>query len=80
MIELEKELIKGLKVLDENDRDLRTLTIFCNPNFHRGPDKIVKSKILKFLNEMEKQKLVNKKNKIFYWEYRKHTLDVFSLI
>jgi hypothetical protein len=79
-MELKQELIKGLKVLDENDRDLRTLTIFCNPNFIRGPDKSVKPKILKFLNEMEIQGKINRKNKIFYWEYRKHTLDVFSLI
>ena len=63
MIDLKNELIKGLKVLDENDRDLRTLTIFCNPNFIRGADRDIKPEILKMLNKMEKQGKISKKKK-----------------
>jgi len=64
MLELKQELIHGLEVLDENDRDLRTLAIFCNPNHVRGADRDVKPKILKILNDMEKQNKISHKTKL----------------
>ena len=32
-IELEKELLRGLKVLAPGDRNIKSLTIYCNPNY-----------------------------------------------
>lgn len=64
MEKLKDELIRGLKSLDKHDRDLKTLGIWCNPNFIRGAERDINPKISKILNEMEEQGLVKREKKL----------------
>lgn len=64
MIKLKEELIKGLKIIPESNRDLRTITIYCNPNFIRGSDESVRGELGKILMELEnKNKVIQEKKK-----------------
>jgi len=63
IIGLESEIIQRLQVLSGNDRDIKTLAIFCNPNFIRGSDKKVQQEILKILNKLKKEGKVSKKRR-----------------
>lgn len=67
MTKLRKEITKVLTILDLNDRDLRTISIYCNlNNFHHAkmlggyPNK----EVLNELKTMEKENLIfhQKKN------------------
>ena len=68
--EIKKELIHGLKVLDSENRNIRSLTIFCNPNFSKGSDSEVKDCILRLLQELIIDGLViqekSPKNRVIY--------------
>ena len=72
-IELEKEVLRGLDVFKANGVDIKTLTIWCNPNRVRGPDYQVKEKILLILKKLiaEKKattkKLAAKKNQLIFY-------------
>ncbi len=61
LIPLEEELLKALKILPENNRDMRTITIYCNPNFIRGSDTSVREELEKILMKMENEKKVIQK-------------------
>ena len=60
---LYKEILKGLKVLSENDRDVQTLTVWCNPNFKYGADRDIRAKILEILKVLEEKGIISKKKK-----------------
>jgi len=64
MESLEKELLHGLEVIPENDRDLHSLVIWCNPNFIRGAEKDLQPKILKILNRFKKEGKITTKKKL----------------
>lgn len=63
MKDLEQELLEGLKNLSENDCDLRSLTIWCNPNFIRSSDRETKIKILEILKRLKKENKITSKRK-----------------
>lgn len=42
---LKKELIHGLEVLDIEDKDIKSLVIWCNPNYIIGPDYEIEIKL-----------------------------------
>ncbi|MFX1503555.1 MAG: hypothetical protein ACFFDH_21515 [Promethearchaeota archaeon] len=50
--EMKKELIHGLKVLDPENRNIGSLTIWCNPNFSNGSDSEIKDRVLLILQEL----------------------------
>lgn len=63
---LRKEITKALEILALNDRDLRTISIYCNPNNPHHlvslggyPNKI----ILNELETMEKENLIFQQSK-----------------
>lgn len=62
-IELEKEVLHGLEILGVNGVNVKTLTIWCNPNRVRGPDYQVKEKILSILKKLVVEKKVAAKRK-----------------
>lgn len=83
---LTEELLQGLKMLSENDRDLRTLAIFCNPN---NPHHAIslggfpKSVVLKKLEELEKKGIVSRRKKMLStldYTQRKIEYELWSLI
>ncbi|MFW9973445.1 MAG: hypothetical protein ACFFDF_24890 [Candidatus Odinarchaeota archaeon] len=57
-IELEKELLRGLNLLATEDRDIKSLVIWCNPNYCYGPDYLVQEKIEKILEKLIDENLV----------------------
>jgi hypothetical protein len=57
-IELGKEVLRGLEVLGTNGVDIKTLTIWSNPNRVRGPDYQVKERILLILEKLVAEKKV----------------------
>ncbi|MFW9877938.1 MAG: hypothetical protein ACFFG0_33060 [Candidatus Thorarchaeota archaeon] len=57
-VELEKELINGLKILDIEERNIKALTIWCNPNFIRGSDAMVKDQLEGILTNLIDSELV----------------------
>lgn len=62
-VELEKELLKGLKALGSEDRTIKNLTTWCNPNFIMGPDYLVQEKIEKILKMLiESEKVIQEKS------------------
>lgn len=72
-IELEKEVLRGLEVLGTNGVDIKTLTIWCNPNRIRGPDYKVNERILLILKNLVAEKKVaakrvsSRSNKILFY-------------
>ncbi|MFW9951053.1 MAG: hypothetical protein ACFFKA_13125 [Candidatus Thorarchaeota archaeon] len=52
VLDLKHELIKALKKLSVEDRDVKSLTIYCNPNFVRGPDYEVQEKVIQQLTQL----------------------------
>ncbi|MFW9973141.1 MAG: hypothetical protein ACFFDF_23360 [Candidatus Odinarchaeota archaeon] len=50
--ELERELLKGLNILAPEDRDLKSLVLFCNPNRIYGPDFSVKKDLATILKKL----------------------------
>ena len=62
-IELKKTVLHGLEVLGTNGVDIKTLTIWCNPNRIRGPDYQVKERILLILEKLVAEKKVAAKRK-----------------
>lgn len=65
MIPLEDEVIHALEVLSLKDRDVNSLTIFCNPNKCRGGDKEVRELVKIILNDLKNlNELASKKIKI----------------
>ena len=64
MINLKEELIKGLKIIPESNRDLKTIAIYCNPNFIRGSDESVRGEIEGILMDLEnKNEVIQEKKK-----------------
>ena len=64
---LRKEIKKALRLLTLNDRDLRTIAIFCNPNnFHhvKSLGGFPNKEILDELKGMEKEGLVYSQTKL----------------
>lgn len=59
--ELEKELLKGLKVLAPGDRNIKALTIYCNPNYTRGSDSEISKLSVAILDKLVDQGIVIKK-------------------
>ena len=57
-IELKKEVLKALKALEPNDRDLKSITIYCNPNYIYGPDYLIQEKIKTILKKLIQKNLV----------------------
>lgn len=47
-----EDLVHGLKVLEKYDRDLRSLTIFCNAKFSKGTDTEVSDKLKDILKTL----------------------------
>ena len=75
MKDLEQELLEGLKKMAENDCDLRSLTIWCNPNFVRESDRETKIKILEILTSLkEENKITSKKTTLHTREYVLYSL------
>lgn len=60
---LEQELLDGLEKISKNERDLRTLTIWCNPNYIRSSDRDTKIEILKILKNLEEEAKVRVETK-----------------
>lgn len=56
--ELEKEILKGLKALGSEDRDIKSITIWCNPRHVYGPDYLIKNKIQNILKNLIDQGIV----------------------
>lgn len=71
--ELEKELLKGLKALGSEDRTIKNLTIWSNPNYCYGPDYLIREKIEKTLKNLIDQGIVKR-------EKSPKGRDIFSLI
>lgn len=67
---LEKEILRGLKILASEDRHIKPLTIWCNPNYCNGPDYKIQKKIKKILGNLIENKIViqekSKKNRIIF--------------
>lgn len=63
---LEQELLNGLEKNSKNERDLRTLTIWCNPNYIRGSDRDTKIEILKILKNWEAEGKTRRETKLLY--------------
>ena len=63
---LEQELLNGLEKNSKNERDLRTLTIWCNPNYIRGSDRDTKIEILKILKNWETEGKTRRETKLLY--------------
>lgn len=63
-IELEKEVLRGLEVLGTKGVDIKTLTIWCNPNRVKGPDYQVKERILLILKKLVAGKKAVAKRKL----------------
>ncbi|MFW9972326.1 MAG: hypothetical protein ACFFDF_19225 [Candidatus Odinarchaeota archaeon] len=72
-IELERDLLRGLEILAPEDRNIKALTIWSNPNYKYGPDHLIQKKIEKIL-----KKLIDKK--IVLQEKSQNGLDIFLLI
>jgi hypothetical protein len=72
-IELGKEVLRGLEVLGTNGVDIKTLTIWSNPNRVRGPDYKVNERILLILKKLVAEKKVaakrvsSRSNKILFY-------------
>lgn len=79
---MKKQILHGLKILDHNDCDIRTLTILCNLNFFRGADKDVRKKVQEILEKLEKNGIVKKKKiKILINpDHPKKTFEVYLLM
>ena len=69
MRNLKEDVLHKLRILNENDRDLRTIVIGCNPNYIRGPDYKITSKVLKILEKLEKKEKVYRKKKFLNLAY-----------
>jgi len=54
-----------LKSLPETNRDMKTLTIYCNPNFTHGSDTSVRGELEKILMDLENEKKVIQKKITF---------------
>ena len=63
---LEEELIDGLKIIPENDRDLKSLTIWCNLNHINGSDSEIKNRVKKILLKLQSEKKLKTKKKTPY--------------
>lgn len=59
-VELEKEIIQGLNVLAPGDRNIKALTIYCNPNYKRGSDQSISKLIMAILEKLIDQSSVIK--------------------
>ena len=78
---LEDEVIHALRRLGENDRDLRTITILCNPRHIRGADKDVKKNVLAILIKLEEKGRIVKKEKFIQYDIgnkRKYILYTYK--
>lgn len=62
-MELEKEVLHGLEIWGTKGVEIKTLTIWCNPNRVKGPDYQVKEKILLILEKLVVEKKVAAKRK-----------------
>jgi len=62
---LKEDLLKALKSLPKTNRDMRSITIFCNPNFIHGSDTSVRGELEKILIDLENQKKVIQKKITF---------------
>ena len=58
--ELEKELLNGLNVLAPGDRNIKALTIYCNPNYTRGSDTKISKLCGSILEKLIVQEIVIK--------------------
>ena len=63
LMDLKSKVLKGLEILDENDRDIRTLMIWINPNHKYGADQDIQPKMLEILRDLEKRGIISKKEK-----------------
>jgi hypothetical protein len=62
---LKEELLKALKIIPEPNRDMRTITIYCNPNFTHGSDTSIRIELEKILMDLEnKNEVIQKRVKI----------------
>ena len=54
--ELEQEILEVLKILEIEDRDIKSITIWCNlnPKSTHVPDKSIKKRILPILEKLMK--------------------------
>lgn len=79
---LRKEITKALKILPLNDRDLRTIAIYCNPN---NPGHEVSlggytnKTVLIELESMEKKGLISRQKK-WLFTTKKKEYELWSLI
>ena len=83
MKELKKEILHGLKNLEENDKDIRTLVIWCNPNNIRGADRDLRPKVLEILEDLKKKGIVTRKKKklsVYTQHHSKKEYELWSLI
>ena len=68
---LENEIIHVMRLLGKKDRNLKTITIMCNPNRIHGSDKNLSEKIKKILDiliiqKKIKKRIENNRSKEFY--------------
>ena len=73
IVELEKELLQGLKALGPEDRNIKALTIFCNSNYSKGSDQEIRTLITEILTKFVNKGIVIK-------EKSSKNRDIFSLI
>ena len=63
---LKEELLKALKIIPEPNRDMKTITIYCNPNFKYGSDTAIRQELEKILMDLENKKKVIQEKKKFH--------------
>ena len=54
-LNLEDEILQALEVLSRNDRDIKSIAIWCNPNYSRGGDSEVRKEVRSILTKLKKE-------------------------
>ncbi len=73
---IKKDVIHALEILPRTDRDLRSLTIFLNPNYRYGADSDLRNVIKNILKSFVNTKILQKETaKVANTEYEVYTLE-----
>ncbi|KKM93828.1 hypothetical protein LCGC14_1204410 [marine sediment metagenome] len=69
---LKDEVIRALTILSLHDRDIKSIFIYCNPNFINGADRDMKVKILNILEKLQTEGLITSQKMMINMQCQGH--------
>lgn len=77
---LKNELLHGFRVLPKNDTDIKSLVIWCNPNYQYGSDKMIRDLIAPIIQEFISDGIIKPESFKVRFQKRTKTFIIYNYI